>query len=172
MLLSTRTWTFSWTPIWITLRPRTNVTTDNLLAAHPERVQACPGSVWHRRSVTPDAHAGGDAGRPGLHQRDPLAAVTHLLARTLSVRTVADGPWCLADGFWVPRRIVRWLGRELPGFPGLGDSAGGLAAGVHWCAVIAVDRRSDAHLTDPVAYFQRKWTKTRPKLSESFSTRW
>ncbi len=33
-------------------------------------------------------------------------------------------------------------------------------------------RRCDAQLPDPVAYFQRKWTKTRPKLFESFSTRW
>lgn len=27
-------------------------------------------------------------------------------------------------------------------------------------------------LSPLLAYFQRKWTKTRPKLSESFSTRW
>ena len=27
-------------------------------------------------------------------------------------------------------------------------------------------------LTAPRGHFQRKWTKTRPKLSESFSTRW
>ena len=32
--------------------------------------------------------------------------------------------------------------------------------------------RRDAHLPDRVVYYQRKWTKTRPKLFESFSTRW